>query len=544
MYRDTLRSTLLALCLVFVLTTSLVTPVVAQTASSGQVYGSPDIDVFTSTSEFEPGTQSQLRLTLRNNGQIDQSGPERYESRVTTARGVTVEAQSGDAPIEINTGTIGAGNVATGTVDLSPIDITVSENATPGTYRIPIEVSYTYTRLVDYDPSGAEYTDNTRTRTHYVTVRVRDQPRFEVVETSSTAQVGNTGDLSVTIENTGTRAASEASVTATSRSDELVFGTGSESSTAQVGRWAVGERRTVNYTVSLAEDATVRGYTVNLDVDYTDTDGIARTSRTLNIGVTPAEEQSFALENVSTNLRVGADGTVSGTVVNNGPKRVDDPVLRFGSSNPNINVETSEYALPDLEPGDSAAFEYEVGVSDAASANVQQLNLSVEYRNSRGNIRVSDGLTTNAEIAPHQDRFIVEVVNNTIEAGSDRAVRVRVTNNGDEPLTNIEAQAFVRDPLSSDNDEGIISELQPGESEEFTIALSAGADALPKRYPVSFDFQYEMPDGDTEVSQTYTTPIEVTESQGGGLPIGLIVGAVVVIGVLGVFGWRRFNTDE
>ncbi|TVT82532.1 sialidase, partial [Haloferax volcanii] len=94
------------------------------------------------------------------------------------------------------------------------------------------------------------------------------------------------------------------------------------------------------------------------------------------------------------------------------------------------------------------------------------------------------------------------------------------------------------------NDEGIISELPPGESEEFTIALSAGANALPKRYPVSFDFQYEMPDGDTEVSQTYTTPIEVIESEGGGLPVGLIVGAVIVIGVLGVFGWRRFNTDE
>jgi len=544
MHRDTLRSTLLTLGLALVLTTSMVTPAVAQTASSGQVYGSPDIDVFTSTSEFEPGTQSQLRLTLRNNGEIDQSGPERYESRVTTARGVTVEARPGDAPVEINTGTIGAGNVPTGTVDLSPIDITVSENATPGTYRIPVEVSYTYTRLVDYDPSGAEYTDNTRTRTHYVTVRVRDQPRFEVVETETTAQVGDTGDLSVTIENTGTRAATDASVTATSRSDELVFGTASESSTAQVGRWAVGERRTVNYTVSLAEDATVRGYTVNLDVDYTDTDGIARTSRTLNIGVTPVEEQSFSLENVTTNLRVGADGTVSGTVVNDGPKRVDDPVLRFSSSNPNINVESSEYALPDLEPGDSADFSYEVGVSDAANANVQQLNLSVAYRNNRGNTRVSDSLTTNAEIAPHRDRFVVEVVNNTIEAGSERALRVRVTNNGDEPLTNIEAKAFVSDPLSSGNDEGIISELPPGESEEFTIALSAGANALPKRYPVSFDFQYEMPDGDTEVSQTYTTPIEVIESEGGGLPVGLIVGAVIVIGVLGVFGWRRFNTDE
>lgn len=95
MYRNTVRSTLLALCLVSLLTTSMVAPVVAQTASSGQVYGSPDIDVFTSTSEFEPGTQSQLRLTLQNNGEIDQSGPERYESRVTTARGVTVEARPG-----------------------------------------------------------------------------------------------------------------------------------------------------------------------------------------------------------------------------------------------------------------------------------------------------------------------------------------------------------------------------------------------------------------------------------------------------------------
>jgi hypothetical protein len=329
-------------------------------------------------------------------------------------------------------------------------------------------------------------------------------------------------------------------VTAASRSDELRFGTGSERSTANVGEWGPGERRTVDYTVELADDATLRDYAVDLTVDYLDTDGIDRTSRTLNVGLRPAAEQSFSLANVSADLRVGEEGTVSGSVVNEGPGPVRNPVVLFSAADPNVVVDSAEHALPDLAAGERATFEYTVTVSSAASASVQQFNLTTRYRNERGDVQTSDGLETTARIEPRRDRFVVSAANDALAAGSDTALRIRVTNNGDDPLTNVEAKAFVQSPLSSDNDEALVPALAPGETAEFTVALGAAGDALTnKTYPVSLDFQYEMPDGDTEVSRTYTTAVTVTEPEEGGFPVGIAVGAALVVGALGVVGWRR-----
>ncbi|GGM61230.1 MYXO-CTERM domain-containing protein [Halarchaeum rubridurum] len=543
MFGRPLRTALLGAflaCLLLGSSVAGVAPVGAQQAgNSGQVIGNPELDVFTNTKEFEPGTEATLRLGVSNRGDVEQGGPSQYEQRVTTARGLTVDARAGSAPIEVNTGTVGVGNVPTGTSPVDPIGITVSDDADPGTYRVPITLSYAYTRSVSYDAYGAEYRDFEREETQYVTVRVRDQARFAVVNRSTSAQVGSTGSLSVTVENVGTRAASEASATATSRSDELTFGSGSASSTAQLGAWEPGERRTVEYVVGLADDAALREYTVDLAVDYTDHNGIARTSQTLNVGVDPRAEQAFALDDVSTSLRVGEDGTLRATVVNTGPDPVRDPVVRFSSNDPNVHVDSAEYALGDLAPGERAPVSYTVAVSDAASASVQQFTLTVEYRNQRGDVERSDGLTTNAEVAPQRDRFVVAVANDTVRAGGSRALTVRVTNNGDEPLRNVEAKAFVQDPLGSDDDEGIVPSLAPGETDEFTIALSAGGSALEKRYPVSVDFQYELPDGDTEVSRTYTVPVTVAQSSGGGPPLTLVGGAVLVVAVVGFVLWRR-----
>lgn len=534
------RSVAFSVLVAALVVASGVAPVVAQTGSSGQVIGSPELDVLASSPEFEPGTQAQLDLTLSNRGSIARGGPAQYESRVTTARGVVVEVRSGSAPVEVNSGAVGVGNLPTGTAPVPPVDITVSEDAEPGTYRVPVEVSYAYTRGVNYDVYGPEYNDFTAEKTHYVTIRVRDQARFAVVDQSSTAQVGDRGTLSVTVENVGTRAARDATVTAASRSDELTFGTGSAQSTANVGAWAPGERRTVEYTVATAEDATLRDYTLDLSVDYLDTDGIDRTSRTLNVGLRPAAEQSFSLANVSTSLRVGEEGQVAGTVVNEGPATARSPVVVLSTTHPDVTVDSAEYAVTTLAPGERARVEYDVTVSSAASPSVQQFEFTTRYRNGRNDVRTSDALETQARIDPRRDRFVVTTVEDGLAAGQDRSVTVRVTNNGEEPLTNVEAKAFVRSPLSSDNDEGIIpGRLGPGETANFTVALSAANDALPKQYPVSFDFQYETPDGDTEVSKTYTTAVRVTEGESGGFPFSFVVGALAVVGVVAVVGWRR-----
>ncbi len=518
---------------------SAVVPAVAQTGSSGQVIGQPDVDVIVSNPEVEPGTQTTLDLTLSNRGRISEGGPAQYEERVTTARGVVVEARPGPAPIEVTGGPVGVGNVPTGTTPVSPIEVTVDGDAAPGSYRVPVDVSYAYTRGVEYDSFGAEYNDFTEETTRYVTVRVRAQPRFAVVDRTSAAQVGSRGSLSVTIANTGTKPARDASVTATSRSDELRFGTGSERSTANVGTWGVGERRTVEYTVATADEATLRNYTVDLAVDYLDTDGIDRVSRTLNVGLRPAAEQSFSLTGVSADLRVGEEGRLAGTVVNEGPATARSPVVVLSTTNPDVIVDSAEYAVDTLDPGERARVTYAVMVSAAATPSAQQFELTTRYRNSRNTVKTSDALETRAQIEPRRDRFVVETTTAGITAGQTKAVTVRITNNGDQPLTNVEAKAFVQSPLSSDNDEGIVpGRLEPGETATFAVALSAADGALPKEYPVSFDLQYEMPDGDTEISKTYTTAVRVTGSEGGGFPVSLTAGALVVAAA-GVVGWRR-----
>ncbi|GAB3318166.1 COG1361 S-layer family protein [Haloplanus salinarum] len=519
------------------------TGVVAGQSSSGTVIGRPTIDVYSSTAEVEPGTQTELDLVLSNDGRLSRGGPAEYEERVTTARGVAVDVESGDTPFEINTGRVAVGEVPRGTTTAGPISITVPEDADPGRYRIPVTVSYAYTVSVEYSSVGSpEYNDLTREETQYVTLRVRDQAQFEVVDTETTTQVGDTGTLAVELRNHGTRTARDASVVLSSSTDELTF-SGSTSSTGYVGEWDPGTNETVEYTVDVGDDAALRNYSLSATVEYEDTDGIARSSNPVAVGLRPDREQSFALRETNASLRVGEDGQFAGTVVNRGPDTARQPVVVLSSSNPNVVIESNEYALETLEPDETGTFDFDVSVSDGASASTQQFNVSVRYRNQRGDVRRSDTLENRLRIEPQRDRFRVEATNRTVVAGGTTTLDIRVTNHGDEPLRDIEAKAFVQSPLASDDDEGIVSALDPGETATITIGLSTSGNALEKQYPVSLDFQYELPDGDTEVSRTYQVPVTVERRQSGGLPfLPITVSALAVVGV-GLFVYRRRRTD-
>ncbi|WP_245957230.1 COG1361 S-layer family protein [Haloplanus rubicundus] len=540
---STHRSMLLVVLVV--LATVAATGVVAGQSSSGTVIGRPTVEVFSSTTEVEPGTRTDLDLVLSNDGRLNRGGPAEYEQRVTTARGVTVDVDAGDTPFEVNTGPVAVGEAPRGTTAVDPISITVPEDVDPGRYRIPVTVSYSYTVSVEYSAVGSpEYNDLTSEETRYVTLRVRDQPQFDVIESTSTTQIGDTGTVTVTLENDGTRTARDASVVLSSSTDELTFGSGSSSSTGYVGAWEPGTNATVAYTVTFDDDAALRNYSLSATVEYEDTDGIARTTEPLAVGVRPNREQAFAIRDTEATLRVGEDGRFAGTVVNRGPDTARQPVVVFRSSNPNVNVESTEYALQTLEPDEAGEFAFDVTISDAASATTQQFNVSVRYRNARDEVRQSDPLNERVAIQPQRDRFSVEAVNRTVVAGGTTTLELRVTNEGDEPLRDVEAKAFVQSPLSSDDDEGLVSALAPGESATFVVGLSASGSALEKTYPVSIDFQYELPDGDTEVSKTYRVPVSVEHREGGGLPfLPITVGALAVTGVGLVVWYRRNGTD-
>lgn len=511
------------------------TPIQTQQSgqASGQVLGNPDISLGTTQRKFSAGTTTEFQVTVINRGDIQRAGPSEYENRVTTARGMTITIRDEGTPLEVNTGTIAVGNAPTGTVQSGPIEITIPESVRPGVYTIPVEYAYDYTRIVSYDSSGAEYNDFTAEERGSITIRVQDEAQFSVVSQDTVGQVGDTSEIRVTLENTGTQPAASASVVATTESDELSFGTESGSSTAFAAEaWEPGEQRSVNYTISLTEDATQRAYTLGLTVDYANTDGIAQSSQPLTIGVQTIAAQSFEAKNIQSSLRVGQDGRLAATIVNEGPQAIRNPVVTLSTNSQSININSPEYAISDLSPGEEEQVNYTVSTSGGADTGVQQFAIEVSYNNQDGDRQTSSPIQINAPLEQQIDRFRVEAVNQSVTTGQTTELTLRITNNGDETLRSIDGQAFFDGPLSSNDDEVFIARLDPGETTTVSIELSIASGALNKTYPFTMDFQYEMPDGDTEISKTYNVPIQAEQAEeSGGLQLPLIggIGAVVLV---------------
>ncbi|SEH58497.1 sialidase-1 [Halopenitus malekzadehii] len=507
---------------------------------SGEVIGQPDVSFATASGEMIAGSRSELSIGITNRGKIDKGGPAQYEERVTTARGMTMEIDDSNGPIDVRTGQITVGNLPTGSTETT-VPITVAESAEPGTYRLPIEYEYQFTRLVDYDPYGTDYGEFTRERTGSITVEVTEDARFEVVDTNMTAQIGDQSDVSMTLRNVGSKPASDASVVAESRSSALTFESGETSSNAFIGAWEPGETRTINYTVSLATDAARRGYTLDLSVNYADTDGIGTSAPPMTAGISTVDEQSFAFEDVSSTLRVGEDGEIAGTVTNTGPQTADGVVVQYADDSANVLPIEESVAVGSLGPGESASFELPIEVGSEAEAGAKSIGFAVSYRNQNGDRRSYDKLDVTADVAPERDQFDVSIDNATIESGGSRTISVAVTNNLDETASDVEARLFANDPLDTgETDTGYVQSIEPGETVEVTFELAASGTATPgKTYPISFDFRYDDADGNSQLTDTVRAPVDVVESEGGGLPVPLLVGAVLGIAVIGAVVWYR-----
>ncbi|WP_343218038.1 COG1361 S-layer family protein [Haloplanus halophilus] len=459
-----------------------------------------------------------------------------------TARGLTFEVDDENAPIDVQTGQVSVGNFPPGSTEKT-LSITVPEDAEPGTYRLPVEYEYSHTRHVRYGPSGpTEGSDSTRTKTDSITIQIKEDARFEIVETNAATQVGDDSDISFTLRNTGSDVARGASVNAESKSSSLTFESGDTSSTASVGDWEPGENRTITYNAALGSGSAVRAYSLDLTVNYDDTDGIGRTSDPITTTVQSIPEQSFAFSDVSSSLRVGEDGAITGTIENTGPNTVRSVAIRPVDNPESVIPSEDSTAVGPLDPGESKSFRLPLEITSEAQVGAKLLNVDVQYRDGDGDRRTYDKLDLSGTIEPARDEFELAVSDRTITVGNSRTVSVEVTNNLDETVTDIEARLFADDPLSAGaSDTSYIESLEPGESATLAFQVTAASSATAgSTYPISFDFRYTDTDGNTHLSDTFRKPLDAAPQSGGGLPIPLFLGLgslVIVFG--GVVYWRR-----
>jgi hypothetical protein len=351
--------------------------------------------------------------------------------------------------------------------------------------------------------------------------------------------VGDTGRVSVTVENVGSARATDARVTLSSSTAAVGLGPDGRqnASTVFLGSLAPGETGTANATVAVAGGADPDDYALEARVSYDDPDGIDRLSRPLVVGFRPAAEQAVALRDVQSSLRVDREGTVSARVVNERGPTVRNPVVVLAVDDPAVQVDTASVALPALEPGESAPVSFDVTVADGASAGDRQANFTVRYRNQRGDLRVSDPLERRVGVAPERERFAVTPEQATFVVDTDNRMTVSLRNRDDAPVRDVRVDLAPSPPLTSESSAAYVRRLGPNESTTLAFAVTVSEDAVAATVPVTLNVTAETTAGETVRAGPYVVPVTVVEVTETDSETVLVAGLVAVLLVLGGGWW-------
>ncbi|MFB6234891.1 MAG: COG1361 S-layer family protein [Halopenitus sp.] len=502
------------------------------------VRGEPNLSVTVADDALTPGAETTVTFDITNRGHLNYTRNPSLDAKVLTARGVTVSVTGADGPLDVRTDTLALGSIRDGSVESAPIDVFVGEDVEPGEYTVELTIEYDY--ITQYIPSEGIVQERSEEFTVSKTLTVEPEPRFEITDVRANASVGDSGAVTFNVTNTGEEPVRNARLTLTSENPSVTFA-GAATVREQIGQIAPGETRTVTVEADVAEGAERRNYSLSARLDYDDVDGAPARSEELTFGFVPGPAQEFSVTNVESTLRVGEDGTVRGTFHNTGGSTARNVVLRLQTDNPNVNVQEPEVALGDVAPGERVKFAFDADVSSSATAGDRQFTLRATYRNGDGDKRRSDPIDAMVSVGQEREEFAVNGVDVTFQQGASGTLAVQITNNLEEPVSNIEAKLFTDAPLSSSDDEAFVTILGAGESTTIVFGLGIGEGAIPKTYPAQVDFRYETAAGETRISDTYSVPVQVEPMESNGLPLPLLggVGVVVLLVAGGLLYWRR-----
>lgn len=463
--------------------------VLTQEASANQTpptsQADPEMDVFLSENELTAGADATLELNVQNAFELN-----RGQSReILNARNVKVEI-SDDGPFDVRTQASGLGTIRDGETVPTTQRLRVPADIEPGTYDITVDVEYTYTRF-----STSPSNERTQTDSIDLEVVVPDEPQFEFTNISSDIEPGATGDVEVTIENTGTQDAEDVQLVLTGTEGEAVIFSDGEHSLSTVN---ASDNVTIQAEAAIGESAS-GDKPIQGTVTYTDEDGIDGTDE-LSGSLTPGEKLSFDVGETTSSLSAGHTDDITGEVTNEGPRIVDDAVLVIEPGSESLQIENTRYALPELEAGETADFRFPTSVSRDADAGPRQLSFTVEYTGAFDESPlVSDGFSERIEIGEGQ-QFEIAALQDTLSVGYDGEITGTLVNDGPRTIDSGVLEIIPQsDSLFVEDTRYALPELEPGEEVDFRYPtdVSGQADEGPRQ--VQFSVEY------TDGSRTVTT---------------------------------------
>lgn len=495
--------------------------------------GKPQLEAALATESVIPGERTNLSVTLANAGGVDKGSVEEpaFTERIGTARGLNVSVgKDRGGPIRVLTGNFGLGSLGEGNSTTLSVPVSVAETARPGHYEVPVNVSFAHTQWIDGDGNEASVRVE---RSIPLNLTVEAAPRFRVANVSTDLRVDDTDAVALTLENVGSARASESTVALSSSNPSLGFG-GAGSATRFVGAWPAGERRTVRFDLTASEAAGAEPYPLSLEVAWDD-DGRTR-SRSQTVAVRPRPEGRFEVAPAPSSLSVDATGRLEGTLTNDGSESVESAVVVLEDHPRTFLPRETEVPVGSLSPGESTDFAFPVEVGDNATSGRHQAGVVVRYRDTGGEQRESGLLDLGTSVDPEQSAFRVSADDLALVAGSTETVSVTLANAGEEPYRAVTVKAFPGGQLGAPRDEASIEALEPGESRDVELRVSAAGAPAGKTYALPLDVRYVDADGESRFDGTYRLPVrvEARTDDGGGLPL---LPAGLVLAVVGAVVW-------
>lgn len=281
------------------------------------VYGSPHLVANLACDDvFQRGDESTLYVNILNDGKITgfeanadniDDDIQQYgetltrtymasellsDRSITTADSMTARLSLVDpsAPINIEQDTLLLGSLSAGKSLSTPakFPIKVYDNAKAGTYDLRLNVSYRSQRDSAVTPPYGDtyYWYEDMNQSMIVHIVVEDEPYFKISNVESDLKAGDKKAINVTYTNTGEQIAREC-IARISVVDPFT----TTDDQAYLGDMNPGESKTATFDLNVANDATVKNYSISSEIKYTDVHDKSQYSDNLKVAVDvgPAE---------------------------------------------------------------------------------------------------------------------------------------------------------------------------------------------------------------------------------------------------------------
>jgi len=236
------------------------------------------------------------------------------------------------------------------------------------------------------------------------------------------------------------------------------------------------------------------------------------------------------LESVPENLNVGSEGYLNLKIKNAGledGKKASVKIIRNGAS-PLIPTDNSVF-IGDFPHDRTVTCRYRISVSSNAEKQTYPVDVLVTYENREGDTVTSASETIGIPVGGK-----ITFTSGTVQVirGSEGVVQVVYTNSGSDTAYNAQARLSAVKPFTSSDDTAYLGDLKPGETATARYQITIDDSAEEKKYSLDTEVRYRDVLDNSQVSDTFTVPIEVLQKPAGNglMQVVAVVGAIVLIG--------------